>query len=328
MAEVLRLNSKAIKVFDYRTVDISEFIPEFHLDEDVLKKDVERMFKAFGSKQLAESVKEGDMAVITCSSDIPKFCKKNITVIIGKGFFSKELEEKLIGAKAGEEFCVTVDGEEVRGTVDRVVRMVIPELNDENVKALGIEGVDTVNDLMRYCVDKQIEKLLDDMEEADQAAAVVWQALSNNSEFELDEEELEHANEAAEAKIREMKKNKPQFSSEEEKAAFEKEYEEEYGEPYEDVDMDGMIRDMYLLELKLGAMGYEEAVKTGRALTTDDYENYIDSIRDYFPGMTTVQLKAANPVETFAKERYNDIVCKELDDYVRACFKEKMNSYR
>ncbi|MBO5994416.1 MAG: hypothetical protein J6Q41_02745 [Firmicutes bacterium] len=328
MAKELTLKSKVLKVFDYKTVDIDEYIPEFTPDEKILQKDIERIFKAFGRKEAGESVEPGDMVVLTCRSEIPKFNKNGITVPMGKGFFSKELEEKLIGVKAGETFNVDIDGKEVTGTVDRIVRITIPEVNDENVAALGMEGIATVKDLKRYCVDKQIDRLLDDMEDCDRASAVVWQALNDNSEFELDEGELNRAMEDAEKKIEGMKNMGPMFDSPEEEEAYNREFEEEYGEARKDIDLDEMIKNMYLMEVKLGALGCEEASKRGMLATEDEYDEYINSIRDYYPGITLDELKFRKPVDLFLKERYNDIICKELDDYVHSEFKKKMNPYR
>ena len=65
MAEVLRLKSKAVKVFDYSGLDLSEFIPEFTPDEEVLKKDLDRVLKAYGKKIEGETAEAGDMIVIT-----------------------------------------------------------------------------------------------------------------------------------------------------------------------------------------------------------------------------------------------------------------------
>ncbi len=328
MAETLRLKSKAIKVFDYRNLDLSEYIPEFTPDEEVLKKDLDRMLKAYGKKIEGESVESGDMIVLSCESETPKFNKKSITVMVGKGFFSKELEEKLVGIKKGEEFRLEADGAKITGNVEKITRTIIPELTDESVADLGIEGVGSVKDLKALCVDKQIGKLLDDIEEADMASAFLWQKLSEESVFEMDEEELRRADEQAAIKEKELEAQKPVFETEEERIAFEKEYEEEYGESYSEVDMGEFTKNMYRMELQLGAMGYEEALRQGMALTYDDYEKYIGSMKEYFPDLDMDAMKAKFTVENFAKERYNDIICKELDDYVHSEFKKKMNPYR
>lgn len=328
MAEILSLKSKAVKVFDYKHLDLSEYIPEFTPDEEKLKKDMDRVLKAFGMKIEGESVEAGDMAVITCTSETPKFNKKGITVIVGKGYFSKELEEKLIGVKKGENFSIEADGALVNGTVDRIVRPVVPEMTDEGIAKLGMKGIRSVKDLKAFCVDKQIEKLLDEIEEADMASAYLWQKLSEESVFELDEEELKRADEEAAIKEKEMEAQRPVFETEEERIQFEKEYEEEYGEPYSEVDLSEFTKNMYRMELQLAAMGYEEALKQGTAATYEEYENYIDSIKNYYPNLTMEEMKVQFPVEKYIKERYNDIICKELDDYVHSEFKKKMNPYR
>ena len=328
MAEVLRLKSKAVKVFDYSGLDLSEFIPEFTPDKEVLKKDLDRVLKAYGKKIEGETAEAGDMIVITCESDKPKFNKKGITVILGKGYFSKELEEKLIGIKKGEKFTLEAEGTIVSGTVDKISRTILPEMNDESIAARGMEGISSVKDLKALCVDKQIEKLMDDIEEADMASAYLWQKLSEESVFELDEEELKRADEEAALKKQEMEAQAPVFETEEDRLKFEKEYEEEFGEPYTDVDLGEFTLNMYRMELQLGAMGYEEAVKQGKAVTDEDYEKHIESIRAYYPDLTMEEMKDKFPVEKFVKERYNDIICKELDDYVLSEFKKKMNPYR
>lgn len=328
MAEVLRLKTKAIKVFDYRNLDLSEFVPEFTPDEGALKKDMDRMLKAYGKKIEGETVEAGDMIVLTCESDTPKFNKKGITVIVGKGFFSKDLEAKLVGLKKGEEFRLEADGAKITGTVDKITRTIMPELTDGSIASLGIEGVGSVKDLKALCVDKQIAKLLDDIEEADMASAYLWQKLSEESVFELDGEELRKADEQAEAKKKELEAQRPVFETEEERIRFEKEYEEEYGEPYSEVDLSEFTRSIYRMELQLGAMGYEEAIRQDKVLTYDDYEKYIGSLKEYFPDLSMDEMKAKFPVDNFAKERYNDIICKELDEHVHSEFKRKMNPYR
>ena len=75
-------------------------------------------------------------------------------------------------------------------------------------------------------------------------------------------------------------------------------------------------------------MGYEEAVENGTVLTYEDYEKHINSLKEYFPDLSMDEMKEKFTVESFAKERYNDIICNELDEYVHSEFKKKMNPYR
>ncbi len=328
MAEVLRLKSKALKVYDYRNVDITGYIPEFTPDEEQLEKDIDRILKAHGERVAAETAEEGDMIVLDLESENERFNKKGVMVPLGKGIYNKELEAQIMGNKVGEEFTAVVDGKEVKGVVTRSTRTILPELTDENVAKFGMEGISTVKDLKALCVDKQIANLLDESEAADQASAAVWKALSDNSEIELDPEELKRADEAAEIKRAELETQKPVFETEEEKETFLREYEEEYGIPYEDVDFGTFVYDMYRMELNLAVLGYEQAVKEGRALTEDDYQQYVGRIQEAYPDMSKEQIEADHTREDFLKQEYNNLICDELDEYVAAAFKKKMNPYR
>ena len=328
MAEVLKLKSRALKVYDYRNTDITGYIPEFTPDEKQLEKDLDRILRAHGERVAAETAEEGDMIVLDLESENERFNKKGVMVPLGKGIYNKELEAQIMGNKVGEEFIAVVDGKEVKGVVTRSTRTILPELTDENVAKFGMEGISTVKDLKALCVDKQIANLLDESEAADQASAAVWKALSDNSEIELDPEELKRADEAAEIKRAELESQKPVFETEEEKETFLREYEEEYGIPYEDVDFGTFVYDMYRMELNLAVLGYEQAVKEGRALTEDDYQQYVGRIQEAYPDMSKEQIEADHTREDFLKQEYNNLICDELDEYVAAAFKKKMNPYR
>ncbi len=328
MAATIELRSKATSVYDYTKVDISSYIPAFTPDEALLEKDIDRILKAHGAKVTPETVEDGDMVTLSCDSEIPKFNKKNIIVMVGKGLFSKDFEAQLIGKKKDVPFTVTVDGAEVHGCVDKILRTVLPALTDESVAGFGMEGVETVEDLKRYCVDKQLDRLLDEIDEMEMASAAVWQTLSDNSEYTLDEEEKAHALERAAAKTAELESQKPVFNTEEERQAFLAEYEEEYGEPYEEMDFGKFMHQMFLTELQIGAMGCETARREGILLTEEDYNEYIHRYMEAIPGSTEEEIRQKYTVEEYAIEQYNNLICDRLDLYVSETFKNAMNPYR
>ena len=150
MADILRLKSKATKVYDYRNTDITGFIPEFTPDEEQLKKDLERILKANGTKVQADTAEDGDMIMLDMESELTRYNKRNVMVPLGKGLFSKELEAQLMGAEVGKPFDLTVDGNRVTGIVTKSTRTILPELTDENVASFGMEGIKTVNDLKAF----------------------------------------------------------------------------------------------------------------------------------------------------------------------------------
>jgi FKBP-type peptidyl-prolyl cis-trans isomerase (trigger factor) len=327
MAKTIELRSKVTTVYDYKTVDISSYIPAFTPDEAQLEKDLMRVLKAHGTKESPITVEEGDMVTLSCDSETPRFNKNQLVVMVGKGLFSKDLEAQLPGKKLGVPFTVTADGVKVHGLVEKISRTILPELTDENVAGFGMEGIETVTDLKRYCVDRQLDRMLDDSEDMDFASAAVWQALSDNSEYVLDEGEKARALVRAEAKEAEIESQKPVFETEEERQKFLADYEEEYGEPYEDVDIGKLMREMFLTELKIGAMGCETARREGSLLTEDDYSDFIRRYMEAMPDATEEDVRRKYAVEDYAIEQYNSIICDRLDLYVRETFKKAMNPY-
>ncbi|MBR1814564.1 MAG: hypothetical protein IJ773_12190 [Lachnospiraceae bacterium] len=83
-----------------------------------------------------EAAAAGDTAVIRTESSLPKFHKGRVTVTLGRGLYSKDLEEALIGKKAGESVRVQISGEDVFSTVLELKRRQVPEPTDDMVLAL------------------------------------------------------------------------------------------------------------------------------------------------------------------------------------------------
>lgn len=184
----LKLNSKLIHGCDYHEVDISEFAIPLKADPSRSERDIRNFLKALAKKEEVSEVAMQDMVTLSCSSDNPKFQKDHLTVRIGLGLYSKELETKLIGMTLGEEKTLTVGGDAVRVSVERIVREIIPELTDELAKQSGLPDIRTAEDVRTYCRFKQYDELLEDP--ADEAFSYLAGYVVKNSAFDLDEKEL------------------------------------------------------------------------------------------------------------------------------------------
>ena len=84
----------------------------------------------------AAKAEVGDTAVLKTESVIPKFNKERVTVTLGRGLYSKELEPQLIGKAVGEAIETELNGEKVKATVLELKRKQEPEPTDEMVAAL------------------------------------------------------------------------------------------------------------------------------------------------------------------------------------------------
>ena len=311
MAEQLKLNSTLRTFYDYRSVDISDYIKGFETDEAQLQKDLNRILKAHGRREDAAVVSEGDTVTISCRSELSRFHKTNLPVIVGRGLFDREMEAKLIGAGVGQTLTLEKDGTPVEIEVIKCMHTVLPELTDENVKSFGIEGVETVSALRAHCIAKQVEGFLLEDENPDMASAYVWQEVAKHIEITRDADEEALMRAQAEKKRQELR-NMPMEADEADGE------DAESGE--EEVPVD-FLENMFLSQLDLAVVGEELMRREGRFLTTDDYEAYIGRLVEAYPNRTEEEIRREHDPKTFAISEYADVLATAIDRYVGDCFK-------
>ena len=316
---VLTIKSKVLKMEDFRNISVDEMIPVYTVDEQVLEKDINRILKSNGTKTEEDQVRMDDLVTISCKSDMEKFNKNKLSVIIGKNLYSKELEEQLIGKEKNGTYRILMGDTPVEVTIEKIVRTCIPALTDENVKAFGNSDYQTVKELRKFCIDKQLDRYLDDCEELDQAAAYVWKVYGEKRQVELDETEREQALKKAKYKLEELQNNLESEAQEEDTGLTADSQENA------EMDMESFMQDICLMEVKLAAYGYEIARKENRLLTDEDYQSYIDKWKPYYEGLSEEEIRKKHKKEDYVISRYAEIICDQIDEYVKDEFKRKMN---
>lgn len=83
-----------------------------------------------------EKARAGDTAVLKTESTLPKFNKDRVTVTLGRGLYSKELENSLIGKAAGETVSTVIQEQPVMAQILELKRKQTPGPTDEMVQAL------------------------------------------------------------------------------------------------------------------------------------------------------------------------------------------------
>lgn len=309
MAEQLKLNSALRTFYDYRSVDISDYLKGFETDEAQLQKDLNRILKAHGRREDAAIVSEGDTVTISCRSELSRFKKTNLPVIVGRGLFDREMEAKLIGAGVGQTLTLEKDGTPVEIEVIKCMHTVLPALTDENVRSFGIEGVETVSALRAHCIAKQVEGFLLEDENPDMASAYVWQEVAKHIEITRDPDEEAMMRAQAEKKRQEIL-NAPMETNEADEAI----------EAADTLPAE-FFEQMFLSQLDLAVVGEELMRREGRFLTTDDYEAYIGRLVDAYPDRTEAEIRKEHDPKAFAISEYADVLASAIDRYVGDCFK-------
>ena len=188
MANIITLKSRLLRAGDPMQADISRFKVPLTPDETLYERELLAFRRRFAATEEAGEVAARDTVTLTCHSELPRFCKEHIGVRVGQGLFSRELENQIIGWKAGQTGEVTVKEKPVTVTVERVQREILPEVDDAMAARCGEPGIRTAKDIHAWCRGKQFD------DELEEAASEVYRVLSQHvietSEFQIDPEEL------------------------------------------------------------------------------------------------------------------------------------------
>jgi trigger factor len=164
-----------IKLGQYFGVEIEKMSTE--VSEAEINDYVQNVRKNKSDLEIAEggTLEKGNVAVFDFEGFIngeafPGGKSENYQLEIGSGQFIPGFEEQMIGMKAEEEKTISVTfpedypAENLKGKpaefkikLHEIKKRVLPELNEEFVKELGIEGVETVEAYLAY-VKEQLAK--------------------------------------------------------------------------------------------------------------------------------------------------------------------------
>lgn len=116
-------------------------------------------------------IEEGDVVVLSIAGEKKKYNKARITVTVGQGLYSKELEPHMAGRKVGDEYADTAEGLPVQIRILEIKRKVVPALTDAMAADMHIDGVSTVEEyrahltqeLTNYAVYPQVGQIMEDL---------------------------------------------------------------------------------------------------------------------------------------------------------------------
>ncbi|WP_448588343.1 trigger factor [Thermocrinis sp.] len=142
--------------FDLKLEEIENLkveVPRVEFKEEMVQEEINRLRDQHAVwEPVSREIREGDMVVIDYSVqdlDSKETSEGETTVIMGQRFLREEIEKELLGKKEGDE--VVIDSVDLYDTEGRVVgkarvkvwvkavkEKVLPEINDELAKELGL----------------------------------------------------------------------------------------------------------------------------------------------------------------------------------------------
>ncbi|MGM9534250.1 MAG: hypothetical protein ACI3VR_03320 [Intestinibacter sp.] len=288
---VINFKSKIIKEKDYKTVDIQQFVVPITVNKEALDYSLLKFRTKYSESILAETIEERDLVTLTCKSKNLRFSKSHIGVRVGLGLMTKEFESQLIGLMKGETKKLTVGQDSVDVTVEEIKREILPELDEKLVERCDIPGINSVDDVVDMCITEQFGEILE--ENVDEAFNYIGTDVINNSEFELDEEEIEVSVNYVLSIMKDMV-----FENEEMKK-----------------NTLSLMKESGKNMLATALVGKKYMEIQGSVLTDEDYEKYV-KIRSDINNKTIEEIKSEEPKIAYAIQKYTDFYFDMLEKYV------------
>lgn len=317
MSNVIEFKSKVLNIFNYKDVDLSSFNVHYEPDMKKIEKRLLLLQKKNAQIVEAEEVLSDDVVVLTCKSENKRFNKESISIIVGKGLFSKELEKNLLGMKKAEEKELVINGDKVWVYINIISRTVIPELTDEVVIKWNFEGLKSVKELRKWVMDKVYEEfLLDDEEYVDLAVACISKKVAEKSTFELDDGECSKVEQEVMKRVRAVL-DEQGLSPE---TVTQEQAKEILGLSIDDYI--AMVKGFYLDSLKISVIGNKLMKEEQHLLTIEDYEIEVKGYAE-FQGHTIEEEKKIYTLEDYMKQHYGAYYIDILSKYALEYFKER-----
>ena len=305
MENTIKLKSKLLREGNPFKADISQFMIPLTVDQRLYERDLMNFLRKFATIEDAAEVAPQDMVTLSCTAESPRFCKENITIRIGLGLFSKELENQLIGWRVGQSGTVTAKEQPVNVTVEAIKHEKLPEVDDALAQRCGVEYIKTAKDVQTYCKGKQFDGILE--EPLDEAFPYLMRMLIDDSDFALDPAELDFSRELQEKQFLQSALFKERSFND----FTDEEFTEMFGISKE--KMFESIKQSGDYTLKCALLGQAMLERKGKQPTEEDYKAYLCRFTDV-SDLTEEQAADAHPITEY------------LLDYVAGYFMDKIEA--
>jgi trigger factor len=189
----------ALKVEGYK--DLSLEAPKVEVSDADVERELEMIQRRHAkTKDTEEGTAAGANHIVTISQkaqvdgeDFPEFTFESVPVELGKKYLLPELEEALTGMKSGESKELTIKvpehvndkskvGKDAQCTVtlEKIVEILLPEINDELAKDMGVDSLDALKTNIRDRLQRQAESA-----RRSQLETAIFDQLSASNNFDV-----------------------------------------------------------------------------------------------------------------------------------------------
>lgn len=183
------MNGIVTKLWDLDTIQIPQELLTLQVEEKKLDAEIQRLSLRYAAEIPAETAEAG--GIVYCRGDQAAYPDgRAILLYTGTALPGAEAAaQAVLGKKQGDSFAAELMGKTVELTVEKILRRVPVEINDDLIASLGLEGVQTLDDYREYLrkkaeADQKLEK-------SKAITRLVMDEMTDRSEFQYDEADME-----------------------------------------------------------------------------------------------------------------------------------------
>ena len=145
------------KLYDFRQVEIPAALLQAAVTREEMTEELRQLAARFTAIEPTElPIASGDVVLLTFRDPHAPQQERKLFANVGKDF--DDVEALLPGLRCGDSVEIPYAGKQVTACIASVKRLSVPALEDEHVKALGIDGVSTVAQCQEYVFNQLAER--------------------------------------------------------------------------------------------------------------------------------------------------------------------------
>lgn len=183
------MKSTVLKLYDRRQITIPKDMVKWRISDEEVEQQLVVLSRTYGKESEAEQVEKGDSVRLSCEEG----ALRGRIILLYPGLNmpgAVEAESAVLGRKVKERIVTAINGDSVTLTVEEIIRRTPADINDELVKNVHEEGVNTLDDYRRAYRERTEEQ--NRQQAKKRISFFVMEEIARHSEYALDNEELEN----------------------------------------------------------------------------------------------------------------------------------------
>lgn len=183
------MKGSVTKLYDINSIIIPKEMLDIHVEEGAIENRLRLLSMRYAKEEQVDTVAEGD--IVYCKADAESYADGR-TLLIFTGTEmpgAEDAAKRAIGKSVNDQFSAVIYDKTVVLNIEKIIRRILVEVDDDVIRRIGIEGVESV-DAYKVYLKKQMLGNMQTEREKD-IAQYFMDELCNHSEYTYDEKDMD-----------------------------------------------------------------------------------------------------------------------------------------